>query len=78
MAFSPFLYNQIPSEEPFAKLGLRRFLCDFADFRDLSQIHILLRVGDLQQIAKIGESVKKRPARVLQKALDILFFAIAK
>ncbi len=43
-----------------------RFLSDFAEIRHLMQIHILLRVGNLHQMAKFGESAKKRSAGVLQ------------
>jgi hypothetical protein len=54
------------SIEGIAKLKQNGFLSDFVEIRYLMQIHILLRVGYLHQIAKFGERAKKRTAGVLQ------------
>jgi hypothetical protein len=43
-----------------------RFSGDFAEIWYLMQIHILLRVGGLHQMPKIGEIAQKRSTGVLQ------------
>ena len=55
--------------ETIAEVRFWRFLDDFVKIQCLTQIHILLRVGDLRQTLKIDKSAKKRQTGLLQLSL---------